>query len=379
MHLTIQNMNIGIDCRLPTYRMGGISQYTINLIQALGDLVVDGSFTIFHSRREERTFLPSGNVRFIRHNLWTPCHFRFEKQTLALELLPYNLDVLHSPDFIPPLWGAARRIVTVHDLTFLFYPEFLTAESRRYYNDQIEYAVSAADHILADSEATRNDIINLLGVSPSLVTTVYLAANPVYTASYAKTEVAGTIDRLGVGEGFILAVGTIEPRKNLVTLFRAYQQLRQTTMLTPKLVLVGKKGWGYDEILQAIDALSLRESVIHLEDVSDVELAHLYRAARVLAMPSHYEGFGLPALEAMHGGCPVIVSVRGSLPEVVGEAAITLDPDDADAWSSALIRVLDFPELADEMRVAGLAQAAQFTWQKTASQTLAVYLGNEVD
>lgn len=373
MRLTIPDMHIGIDCRLPTYQMGGISQYTIHLVQALGKLVADETFTIFHSRKENRTFLPPGNERFARRDLWTPCHHRYERQALALELWPHRLDVYHSPDFIPPVAGANHRIITVHDLTFLFYPDFLTAESRRYYSEQIEWAVAAADHILADSEATRQDLINVLGVQPPKVTTVHLAANPVYTIDYPVEAVNRTVEEYGVGRSFILFVGTLEPRKNLVTLLRAYHQLRRSTDITVPLVLVGGKGWIYDEIFQTIDSLSLTDHVIHLSGVPDEKLAQLYRAAGVLAIPSHYEGFGLPALEAMHGGCPVIASNRGSLPEVVGEAAVSLEPDDVDAWADALARVLSSPDLAERMWLAGLEQAAHFTWERTAAATLDIY------
>ncbi len=365
--------HIGIDCRLPTYQMGGISQYAIHLIQALGRLAANDSFTIFHSRKESRSFTPPENERFVRRDLWTPCHHRFERLALALELFPHRLDVYHSPDFIPPATGAKGRVITVHDLTFLFYPEFLTAESRRYYSDQIEWAVSSADHVLADSDATRRDLINVLSVPPEKVTTVHLAANPVYAASYSEEAIAQTVDEYGIGRGFVLFVGTLEPRKNLVTLLHAYHHLRQTTDITVPLVLVGGKGWIYEEIFSTIDSLSLTGSVIHLSGVPDEKLAHLYRAAGVLAIPSHYEGFGLPALEAMHGGCPVIASTRGSLPEVVGQAAISLEPDDVDAWAGALARVLTDPVLAERMRAAGLAQAAHFTWEKTAAATLEIY------
>jgi glycosyltransferase involved in cell wall biosynthesis len=370
-------MRIGIDCRLPTYRMGGISQYATQLIQALGQLVVDAGndeFTIFHSRKEARSFLPV-NESFSRSDLWTPCHHRYERQALAIELTRYRLDVFHSPDFIPPAWGAARRVITVHDLTFLYYPEFLTAESRRYYSDQIGWAVSAADHIIADSEATRADLIKLLGVLPERVTAIHLAASPVHSVDYSVEEVSRTVDEYGVGHGFVLAVGTLEPRKNLPMLLHAYYRLRRDYGLLVPLVLVGGKGWIYDDIFRTIDDLSLTDHVYHLAGVPDVKLAHLYRAAGVLALPSHYEGFGLPALEAMHGGCPVIAGSRGSFPEVVGRAAMLIDPDDVGAWVEALNRVLTDAEFAQELRRAGLVQARKFTWEKTAAATLAVYHG----
>lgn len=373
MRLTIRFMHIGIDCRLPTYQMGGISQYVIHLISALPGLDGDEQFKIFHSRKESRRFTPPNGERFSRSDLLTPCHHRFERYTVGVELVRHRLDVFHSPDFIPPAWGARRRIITVHDVTFLYYPQFLTAESRRYYSDQIELAVSTADHIIADSEATRVDLINLLSVAPRKVTTIHLAANPIFAGEYAPDEIARTAVKYGVGKGFILSVGTLEPRKNLPTLIQAYHRLREQYRFDAPLVLVGGAGWIYDEIFRSIAELQLTDFVRHLTGVSDVELAHLYRAAGVLAIPSYYEGFGLPALEAMHSGCPVVASNRGSLPEVVDAAAISLDPDDLDAWVEGLHRVLSDTSLAVNLRRAGRRQAQEFSWDKTAAKTLDVY------
>lgn len=367
-------MRIGIDCRLPYYQMGGISQYIIFLIQALSQLDSDDEFLLFHSRKDNRSYVPVGDPRFRRHNLWTPCHHRLERQALATELAPYRLDVLHSPDFIPPGGGASRRIITVHDLTFLYYPQFLTDESRRYYNDQIEWAVKTADHVSADSEATRRDLIELLGVPSERVTTVYLAANPLYESPPVAEARAQTLADMGLEPGFVLFVGTLEPRKNLPALLRAMHSLIRSGH-NERLVLVGGKGWIYDEIFDTIANLGLQDHVRHLTGVPDARLKHLYEAAGVLALPSHYEGFGLPALEAMHCGCPVIASTRGSLPEIVGEGGVLLEPDDVPAWAQAIERILDDQTFRAELSARGEAQAATFRWQATAAKTLALYHG----
>ncbi|MFQ5433653.1 MAG: glycosyltransferase family 4 protein, partial [Anaerolineae bacterium] len=311
---------------------------------------------------------------FQRRDLWTPCHHRLERWALAAELLPHRLDVLHSPDFIPPAAGAKRRIITVHDLNFLHYPQFLTAASRHYYNDQIEWAVRTAAHISADSEATRQDLIQMLHVPPDKVTTIPLAANPLYEQEFGETAVAATLAEYNLPRGFILAVGTLEPRKNYPMLLRAYDRLRQQGVDAP-LVLVGGRGWLYEEIFAEIQSLQLGNHVRHLTGVFDEKLAHLYRAAGVLVTPSHYEGFGLPALEAQHSGCPVIVSRRASLPEIVGPPGMMLDPDDVDAWVDGIGRVLTDADLRQKMAADGRIQARTFSWEKTARMTLELYGG----
>ncbi len=170
-------------------------------------------------------------------------------------------------------------------------------------------------------------------------------------------------------------MGTLEPRKNLPLLLRAYHHLRHEAKVDAPLILVGGKGWIYDDIFRTIDDLGLRDHVRHLSGVFDEQLAHLYHAAAVLVTPSKYEGFGLPALEAMHCGCPVVVSKCGSLPEVAGDAGLLLAPDDPLAWADALARVLTDSDLRATMTAKGKTQAAQFTWPKTAVSTLALYRG----
>jgi glycosyltransferase involved in cell wall biosynthesis len=368
-------MRIGIDARLPYYQMGGISQYILYLLPALAELDQENEYVIFHSRKDGRSYQPPA-ANFQRHNLWTPCHHRLERWALSAELPPHRLDLLHSPDFIPPAAGAKRRVITVHDLNFFYYPQFLTAESRRYYLGQIEWAVQAADHILADSHHTRQDLMERLHVPADKVKTVHLAANPVYAQARLAEQVEQLLARHNLPRGYLLFVGTLEPRKNVPGLIKAYYQLRQETAVDVPLVLAGRKGWLYDEIFATIDELELRPYVHHLENLPDEEVACLYAAAGLLALPSHYEGFGLPVLEAMHNGCPVICSNRGSLPEVAGTAGLLLEPDDTDGWVAAVQRVLGDSELRYEMIEKGYRQAQGFTWQKTAEATLAIYRGS---
>lgn len=370
-------MKIGIDCRLPTYQMGGISQSTLHLLPALAKIDKENDYFIYHSRKEARSFVPQKAWKFKRRNLWTPCHHRFERWALMAELFRDDLDVFHSPDFIPPEGGVGRRVITIHDLNFLYYPQFLTDEGKRYYRDQIAWAVESADHIAADSHATRNDLIELLKVPEDKVTTVHLAANPIYYGEFQAQEVENTISKYGLARGFILFVGTLEPRKNLPMLIQAYAQLRAERQITVPLILVGQKGWIFEEIFATIEELELDRYVRHMPGIFDTELAHFYHAAGVLVTPSHYEGFGLPALEAQHCGCPVIVSNRGSLPEIVGPKGVMLEADDMLGWVYTLAKVLSDTDYRERMVKVGKEQAIKFSWEKTAQEMIAIYTDNE--
>lgn len=366
-------MHIGIDARLPYYQKGGISQYTLHLLPALAAADRSNRYTVYHMAKDTDDYTPAA-ANFARHNIYTPCHHRFERWTLGGEIaFSGRPNILHSPDFIPPYFGAKHKVITVHDLNFIHFPEFLTADSLRYYAGQIESAVKQAAHISADSHHTRHDLINLLDVPAEKITTVHLSVNPLYQKEYSVDEIARTLTELKLPKGFILAVGTLEPRKNLGMLVEAYSILRQAHKIDVPLVLVGRKGWLYDELFNKIAVSKLSEHLIHLEGVFDEKLAHLYYAAGVLVTPSHYEGFGLPGLEALNCGCPIILSNRGSLPEIAGDAGKTLPPDDPTEWAEAIAKVLQDGTLRKEMIAAGHRHAATFSWQTAAETTLNIY------
>jgi glycosyltransferase involved in cell wall biosynthesis len=366
-------MHIGIDARLPYYHRGGISQYILYLIEALGGLSGSDCYEIFSSRKDDNDYIPEGRENFLPYKLWTPSHHRLERWTLGLEILPRRLDLFHSPDFIPPRVGVTKRVITVHDLNFLLFPKFVDTDSHQYYTHQINSAVNEADHIIADSHHTRQDIISILNVPAEKVTTVHLAANPIFSIPVAKEEIESTLEQLELPTSFILYVGTLSPRKNVLTLLESYYTLLQKTDVEVPLVLVGAKGFQYEEIFSSIDNLKLTSQVRHFEGLTNRTLARLYRAAGVFVLPSFYEGFGLPPLEAMHCGCPVIVSNRSSLPEVVGDAGLLVDPEDIDGWTRAIQQVLSDPQEREMLSKAGISQAKKFSWQMTAKETVKIY------
>lgn len=359
-------MRLALDARLTYYTGGGISNYIRHLAAELPALDPANEYIILLGRKERTPPAVPANAQAVE--CWTPSHHRFERAALAVEVWRLRLDLLHSPDFIPPLGGRWRSVITVHDLTFLRYPAFLTPDSRRYYNGQIRAAVRRADAILADSFATRDDIVTLLGVPPVKVAVVYLAPDTAFAP--VSTEVVTTIlARHDLPGEYILFVGTLEPRKNLDGLLRACALLRDA----PPLVVAGRRGWLFDEAEALIESIGLRARVRLLEDFPAADLPALYSGASVFVLPSHYEGFGLPVLEAMACGAPAIVADRASLPEIAGDAALRIDPGDSASLAQAIHTVLTDSTLRESLRSRGFDQVKKFSWHKTAEETLAVY------
>src|SRR5690606_3875788 len=230
------DMRIGIDARLTYYRTGGISTYIRRLVHALERLDFENDYTVFQSRKAQDSLV----TRFRRGVLWTPSHHRVERLALTVELAWRGRDVFRSPDFIPPLRAARRHVITVHDLNFLHYPQYLTDESRRYYNGQIAAAVRHADHILADSEATRRDLTTMLGVPTAKITVHMLGVDESFRPLPADETRAG-LRALDLPDKYLLFVGTFEPRKNIAGLLEAYRLLLDRLPDAPPLVLAGNR------------------------------------------------------------------------------------------------------------------------------------------
>jgi glycosyltransferase involved in cell wall biosynthesis len=362
---------LGLDVRLTYYTAGGIARYVRRLAEAMPALAPQHEHFHFYRRGHNITY----SLAARRVDCFTPAHHPAERLALAAEVAPHRLDLLHSPDFIPPQLGCRRSVITVHDLTFLLYPDFLTPGSRRYYNDQIAWAVRHASAIAADSAATQADLVRLLAVPAEKITVIHLGLDPAFapaTAEQAATD-AEHLAELGLSPGYVLFVGTFEPRKNVAGLLRAYACLRQQRPDSPPLVLAGRSGWLFEETLRLIQALKLEAVVRRLEEAPESHLPALYRGAGVLVLPSHYEGFGFPVLEALGCGTPAVIADRASLPEIAGDAALKVDPDDHQALAEALSRVLDDSGLRAELIRRGFDRARDFTWERTARQTLALY------
>lgn len=364
-------MRVGIDARLMYYSPAGIAEYTKRLVQALAELDGDEEFIVLHSRKDSQRSLVDA-PRFRREQLWTPSHHRLEGWTLPIELRRIGLDVLHSPDFIPPHTRSFRSVITVHDLAFLLYPHFLTPESARYYG-QIDQAVRRADHIVAVSESTKQDTMQLLGVPERKISVIHEAANPIFRQIDRQEAKRGLADVFGLTEDFVLFVGTLEPRKNITALLQAFYQLKDDYKLPHKLVLAGSKGWLFDDVFATVSRLKIENDCMFLGRVPVEHLLYLYNAADVLVHPAFYEGFGLTPLEAMACGTPVVVSNVSALPEIVGDAGLLADPNDVEELEVAIYRALTDQDLRANLIERGLKRAALFSWDRAARATLDIY------
>lgn len=361
---------IGIDVRLTYYRQGGIAEYMRQLVNALSRLEMPYWVKTLHNYRAVENLTPSAAFR--RVNCYTPCHHRFESVALGTELLPHRLDLLHSPDFIPPRWGAKHRVITVHDLAFLLFRDIQTPDSLRYYAGQIERAVRQADHIIAVSQATKTDLMRLLNVPADKISVTWEGIHPQFQV-LDQAAIIPILRRYGLPDDYLLFVGTIEPRKNLPNLLRAYAILMGRLPGIPPLVLAGQKGWLAEASFQAIEDYKLGEMVIWVDKFAFSDLPALYNGAKLHLFPSLYEGFGLPPLEAMACGTPNVLSDRGSLREVAGEAALYTDPDDPENIAEVMQQLLGDPGSYTDLVKRGLERVKLFNWQETAQKTLAVY------
>lgn len=287
------------------------------------------------------------------------------------------LDVFHAMDFtLPPTHRRTQTIVTIHDLAFERFPDETMPGMLAHLKRTVPRSVARADHLMAVSQATARDLIDLYGVPEVKISVVHLGVaqrfnpRPAPSADSAAEESAAIRQKYGLGDGaLVLTVSTLQPRKNHKRLVQAFAQASSDATL----VIAGAQGWAYEDVQREVDRLNVAHRVVFAGRIDEADLPALYRAATVFVYPSLYEGFGLPVLEAMACGLPVISSDSSSLPEVVGEAGILVDPLDVAAISGALDRVLGNDALRAQMRQAGITQARQFTWAQAAQQTWDVY------
>ncbi|KLU59397.1 mannosylfructose-phosphate synthase [Peptococcaceae bacterium CEB3] len=360
-------MNILIDGTSVTGSKSGVGYYTVNLIRGLATVEGGPKLTVMVPRGTVKSELAPA-AQFVDARKWYLRHLPCDTLNLS-----GRYDIYHEPNFVPrPFKGAT--IVTIHDMSYRLFPQYHPLR-RVMLMRASEGRMKKADQIITVSESSKRDIVELLGVRQERITVTHLGVDKKFKKMDVSGELSLTVQKMyGLPKRFILCVGTIEPRKNLLRLIEAYAWSR-THLASEgiKLVLAGGRGWLNDEIYQRIEQLNLADEVIFTGYVKDEDMPTLYNSAIVFVYPSVYEGFGLPPLEAMACGVPVITSNVSSLPEVVGDAGIMVDPYDIEELGEAIVRVVSSTELRENLSGKGIRRASQFTWERCARETLAVY------
>jgi glycosyltransferase involved in cell wall biosynthesis len=367
--------HVGLNAHLlstaQNYRAAGISVYIQNLLRHLP--LVDGGyrFTAFLSARYSA---PLEGIR-TQATRW-PTHspamrILWEQVAQPFALLREGVDLLHALAFVAPAACPCPFVVTVYDLSFLRFPEAFRPWNRLYLSLFTRLSVQRARRVIAISQHTKRDLIRWLGTPEEKVDVAPCGVGEAFRP-LPRAEVEAFREAQGLPPQFFLFVGTLEPRKNLPAALQAVRRLLDAGH-APYLAVVGGRGWGYTEALQSIDELDLARHVRLVGFVPTDELVLWYNAATALVYPSLYEGFGMPPLEAMACGLPVVASDRGALPEVVGEAGLLVDPTDPDHLAEALARVWQDADLRALLRERGLARARGASWRETAQQTIHAY------
>jgi len=354
----------------------GIGRYTGELTRALLSTQRDCEIKLFYADPESRTPGPPFDtlprtVLSLPNKLWRMAILLCSYCPIPLDRLVGKSDIFHATDHLLPPLRLTRSVFTLYDLTCITHPETHLPLNRYFSQLMMPRFLRAAHKIIAISECTKQDAVRLYGIEETKITVIHGGVDSYF--SPASPEAAAAVRlRYNLPERYILYVGTIEPRKNLITLLEAYRALRNRETGV-KLVIVGKKGWRYENFFEKLEEIGLEDDVVFPGFVPDQDLPAVYTMADVFAFPSLYEGFGLPVLEAMACGTPVVCSNTSSLPEVAGKAAVLVSPQDVRGWREALDRILTSDELRADLRQHGLRQAAGFTWESAARKTCDAY------
>lgn len=369
-------MHICLDVSPAAQHHAGLGRYAAEVARSLAECREVG-LSLFYNR-SGRAQLPADLSQLPRQTVnvgnkpWRMAVLLSQLSHWPMDRVFGATDIFHATNHLLAHFKQARTVFTLHDLIFLHYPEYHMAYNRWYLTLAMPYFLRAAEVIIAPSECTKRDAQKFYGLPEQKIKVIYEAAGPHFQPIRRAEELDRVRQKYDLPERFLLHVGTIEPRKNLTRLLSAFHALLIDEPEL-RLVLVGKKGWLYESFFQHYQALGLQERVIFPGFVAEADLPAFYQLAQVFVYPSLYEGFGLPPLEAMACGAAVVSSQAASLPEVVGEAGLLVDPADTAALSRTLRRVLLDPELRTGLQAQSLEQAHRFSWTKAAQMLVTVY------
>lgn len=357
-----------------SFRRAGVSHYIEQVLLHLAQIDRANHYTVYTTRGLDQAALGLPANFVVKPSRLPTINPRVRipwEQGIAPLLLRGTADLYHGCLNVAPLLSPVPTVITIHDLAFIRFPQTFRAYNRIYLDLATRLSARRASRILAVSEHTKREVVGLLGIPPERVIVTPNAAR-----SHFRPPAPAAIEQLrarhGLPERFVLYVGTLEPRKNLTTLLEAFALVSRSVPDVP-LLIGGGKGWMYEPIFARLEQLNLRDRVKFAGYLPEEELPLWYAAATVFVFPSIYEGFGMPPLEAMACGTPVITSNTSSLPEVVGDAGLMVAPTDTIGLAEAIRRVLVNADLRAELRQRGLARARRFSWADTAAKTLVAY------
>ncbi len=351
-------MKIAIDTQTTLGQKSGFGFYVKNLVEALAKVDHQNEYFLIRPNTEKDFSTPQ---RLLWDQVIFPNRARQKK-----------VDLLHQPCFSAPLLYPGRVIVTCHDLISIFFPANLPLASRLFYSQWEPFSYRKASKIIAISEHTKKDLMAFLKIPEEKISVIQLAASRDFRPVKSKKTLKKIQKKYRTGPNYILDVGTLEPRKNLSFLVRAYA-LAVREGADVNLVITGKKGWYFEGLFKLVAELNLKNKIIFTGYVEEKNLPALYSGAKAFVFPSLYEGFGLPPLEAMACGAPVISSSTSSMPEVIGQAGILISPKDERVWAQNILKILRDKGLARTLSQMGLRQAKKFSWEETARKTIEVY------
>src|SRR4030042_3584261 len=379
-------MRIGIDIStvLNHGQDIGSGRYIINLIRNLlkidkeNTYILTGRYTtgeyipIIH---DLKTNYPENKIKLHiyqttpeRLKLWN--RFRFP----AIEFLGFKADVFHCPDYLVPPTLNRKIVLTIHDLAFIRFPEFNFDWFIKKYTREVKKNARISKKIIADSESTRNDIVNFFGIDPLKVEVIYLAADDIFRKLSEKEKNMDVLKKYQIDKKYILSVGTIEPRKNFAALIRTFNNIKKTKIGSGyKLVIVGRTGWKSEVTYKEKENSPYSDDILFTGRIADQDLIQLYNWAELFVYPSFFEGFGIPPLAAMNCGLPVIAFDTSSLKEVVGDAGILIPSDNNTELQNQIQIVLENDDIREKLKEKSLNRAKKFSWEETAQKTLDIY------
>jgi glycosyltransferase involved in cell wall biosynthesis len=371
-------MHIAIDYTPAIHQRAGIGRYTRGLVRALTRLDAENQYTLLVLGQSGVQFVPTAlptnfDIRFVPiSDRWATVLWHRLNLPLPVEVFSGRADIFHGPSFtLPPSF--APSLLTVHDLSFMRYPQGAHAALLAWLTKAVPRSLHRADHVLADSESTRADLVELMQIPLDQITIIGAGVDENFKLESAPEILAHVRARYQLPDHFVLSVSTLEPRKNFTGLIAAFEQMAVSSVTDLHLVIAGGKGWLYDDIFAAAETSPLRERIHFAGYVADEDLPALYSLATLFAFPSRYEGFGIPVLEAMACGTPVVCADNSSLPEVAGDAALLVEATDTEALADAMHRLSIDASLREGLISRGYEQARKFTWEKSAGRLLHVY------